>query len=132
MVAGRTIVTGMPSLSMCPPNGGFASPFGLIVRETGINERLPLCARYPGIAIDVGRADVQEAMEFGGMLSRGNQVLCTDDIGFKVGLLRRPIGGASRAVEDLRDLPNRLLQGHTIRQVATNHANRDCGQMAKI
>ena len=119
-------------LLMCLPDGGFASPLRLVVRESGIHKGVLFGARYLGIAIDVRCADVEETMKSRCVLRRGQQVLCTDDIGFEIGLARRPISRAGCAMEDVRDLLNALSQGRMIGQISANNANRGRGEMAQV
>ena len=109
-------------LVMCTPHGKLSQALGAIVGEPGIDERRFLNRRDLGIAVDIGRADVQKAAQTWDFNSCGNQDLGAADVAFLVDGFGCPIGGGRRAVIDLRGAAERFPQSRQIGESTSNHA----------
>lgn len=91
------------------PDGGFGGAFGLVVGQAGVDEGMIFGAGNFWVAVDVGGAYVQEALEGGRLPGGGEQVFCAGDVCVDVGLEGGPVCGAGGAVEDVGDVLNGCL-----------------------
>lgn len=112
-------------LAMRSPYQGFALAFRLVIWQAGIYKWMTFRAWSFGIAIDIGRADMQETAKSAGGLSGSKQVSCAEDISLVVHLPGSPVGRAGRAMVDVIDVLGGLLQSGLIQQVTANDPNRN-------
>src|SRR5207245_5578353 len=85
------------------PDRRLAHAFRTIVGEPGIGQRVGFFARVWRISVDICRADVQKSLQVRRFGGGPQEILYSSHIGFVINRPRRPIGGASGAVVDMRD-----------------------------